>query len=567
MLTGPAQTAAAQDRLSLPALKAGATEVTGFVDPPAGGVRRVVIEVRREAPPGSAASPCTASAGIVVDRTVATTIDAETGRFTAKLSAGLAAGDCLIGTGTNTAGAVVTTLNAPRVAATEPPAAVKPPEIRVPLRAGSRVVSGWIPAGKDLKIDKVVITVRRSRDERHAAERSTREGDAPGAVVRAQTAEIGADGGFNVALPQPIIDGQDVEVAVFAGAARLSSATAVVEDPGDWGRVRAYFAGGVIVSQSREEFSKQDFLLALVLDNAWYQPTPPQLILPEQDRECTREAWIAVKTDGAAASGAPRPETAAPVDQARRRELLATFDVDQLSASDSKLTKNYRRLLPKTDPCWRSKMSPRIQLNSFLDVRMTALPVKAQAADTSMPSSSARTEAAAVSGKEFVDARKAALIHFGFYVPFYGRTTMWNFQGHRNALFVAPVVRGGIQTISEEDSALALSGEDGDNVYSFISYGIGIGHYKLSATKDRAPELISYLHITRGAFENFRRAGDAPRFRPQRWAIEGRMKIPETPMQVGLDANLGNGPDSVAITFATRFDIGELFGKLQTFKP
>ena len=115
--------------------------------------------------------------------------------------------------------------------------------------------------------------------------------------------------------------------------------------------------------------------------------------------------------------------------------------------------------------------------------------------------------------------------------------------------------------------AVSVSSEENDNVYFFYSAGLGIGHYKLSDSKDRAPELLSYLHVTRGPFENFRKGTDSPEFKPLRWAIEGRLKIPESPMQIGLDANLGQGPDSVAFVFATRFDIGEVFGKLRTFTP
>jgi len=49
------------------------------------------------------------------------------------------------------------------------------------------------------------------------------------------------------------------------------------------------------------------------------------------------------------------------------------------------------------------------------------------------------------------------------------------------------------------------------------------------------------------------------RERKFRWGVEGRLKIPETTLFVGVDANLGKGPDDLRFLFGTRFDIGALF--------
>jgi hypothetical protein len=65
---------------------------------------------------------------------------------------------------------------------------------------------------------------------------------------------------------------------------------------------------------------------------------------------------------------------------------------------------------------------------------------------------------------------------------------MWRYQGHPNALFVSPVVRMGVQTINRGEDALNFSGEEDANVHYFWSAGLGLGHYKLSDSKDRAPE-------------------------------------------------------------------------------
>jgi hypothetical protein len=52
---------------------------------------------------------------------------------------------------------------------------------------------------------------------------------------------------------------------------------------------------------------------------------------------------------------------------------------------------------------------------------------------------------------------------------------------------------------------------------------------------------------------------------PTRLMVEGRLKIPDTPMQIGFDANLGEGHDDLRFIFGTRFDIGALFERLKTF--
>ena len=50
-----------------------------------------------------------------------------------------------------------------------------------------------------------------------------------------------------------------------------------------------------------------------------------------------------------------------------------------------------------------------------------------------------------------------------------------------------------------------------------------------------------------------------------RTMVEGRLKIPDTALQIGFDANLGHGRDDIRFVFGTRFDIGELFGRLRSF--
>ncbi len=53
---------------------------------------------------------------------------------------------------------------------------------------------------------------------------------------------------------------------------------------------------------------------------------------------------------------------------------------------------------------------------------------------------------------------------------------------------------------------------------------------------------------------------------PIRMLVEGRLKIPYTAMQIGCDANLGDGRDDVRFVFGTRFDIGEAISRVAGFQ-
>lgn len=89
---------------------------------------------------------------------------------------------------------------------------------------------------------------------------------------------------------------------------------------------------------------------------------------------------------------------------------------------------------------------------------------------------------------------------------------------------------------------------------------------------DYAPELISWLDITTGRWENFQvmtNVMDAPGHivtvtrRPWRYQAEGRLQVPGTPFLVGFDGNFGEGKDDVRFGFGMRFDVGKLLQKLK----
>jgi hypothetical protein len=214
------------------------------------------------------------------------------------------------------------------------------------------------------------------------------------------------------------------------------------------------------------------------------------------------------------------------------------------------------------------------QVNTVFDSRLTSLPVVAPTTTPPAAGEGNGDGATAATEPDFVSSRKGAVMQVGIYAPFYGPQTSWVHDGAVNTLFVAPVMRAGVQTIVGDDSVgtTNLEGQP-DDVFNFWSFGFAIGHQKLSGTTNQTPEVISYLHLTWGKAEAFKYKEKITEngkdienlINPTRLMVEGRLKIPDTPMQIGFDANLGEGHDDLRFIFGTRFDIGALFERLKTF--
>ncbi len=402
--------------------------------------------------------------------------------------------------------------------------ALSPPGLFTGLVDGSRFVRGFLepPTG----VAAVRVRVARSGLENELGANAFEQ-------IKS-TREFNEDGLFEIALPAPLIAGQvvTVEAVTASGAASDRSTPVTVTDPGSWGRARAYFAGGVVFSKARNDFSHQDLSLAFVIDKGWLQ-----------------KADYRLAADTAVCEAAARTQTPGRGQQADAAACAAS--VPQAQARGA----------------WRFR-----QLNTFFDTRLTSLPVVEESDEEA-------AEDADEAGN-FVDSRKAAVMQLGVYAPAYGPQTSWVHEGAVNALFVAPLFRMGIQTIPGTDDQPARNARGiPDDVFTMWSFGFAIGHHKLSGTTNQTPEVISYMHITWGRAEAFEfpeldadgntipdpATGGVKVVSPRRAMVEGRLKIPNTALQVGFDANLGEGNDDIRFVFGTRFDIGELFGRLRAF--
>ncbi|MEK7406659.1 MAG: hypothetical protein AAB225_16385 [Acidobacteriota bacterium] len=191
--------------------------------------------------------------------------------------------------------------------------------------------------------------------------------------------------------------------------------------------------------------------------------------------------------------------------------------------------------------CWR------IKLNTYFTARLTSIPVATQPTDLA----------------KFASSEKAAHIGAGVYLPLYCKGTTWQFKGHKNALFVAPLLKGGWETTTsgyeKTDAGKIHSG-----FFGFTGGGVRFGHFRLGPDNSVAPELISYLDYASGRWDAFDVLGPGGQTQKAwRHTFEGRLKVPGLlPLLVGFDANVGPGPDDMRFVFGTRFDIGRLFALL-----
>jgi hypothetical protein len=225
-------------------------------------------------------------------------------------------------------------------------------------------------------------------------------------------------------------------------------------------------------------------------------------------------------------------------------------------------------------------------LNTFFEARLTSIPVAAQASDDASDGDGEDEEPNQLDA--FITSKKAGFAQAGVYLPI--NVTAWKNQRELNTLFIAPLAKGGVMTITGDRRTAEAETFGDDDVFNFYSFGVRLGHFRYPRLRhpctafpnddncdsfaDYAPELISWLDITMGRWENFeldiptgQLNGDGnpitTRQRRWRYQAEGRLKIPETPFMVGFDGNFGQGPDDLRFGFGMRFDVAKLIHRLK----
>jgi len=165
----------------------------------------------------------------------------------------------------------------------------------------------------------------------------------------------------------------------------------------------------------------------------------------------------------------------------------------------------------------------------------------------------------------------------------------WFWQNAPNALFIAPIAKVGFITPTGTTTTAGGGAQtlvNPSQFYNFYGFGARVGHFKLSANSNAAPESLSYIDIVTGRFSNLdtlapildkdgNRTSTTYPVRRWRIGIEGVLKIPASPFVLGFNANIGQklltpptvqgAKDDLRFFIGAKFDIGKLVGKLQQF--
>ena len=204
-------------------------------------------------------------------------------------------------------------------------------------------------------------------------------------------------------------------------------------------------------------------------------------------------------------------------------------------------------------------------INTFADVRLTNIPSTTGTAmtgtamtGTAMTGTSGvtakATSATTTTGTLQLNQFQGVYMEMGAYAPIIPKFAQWRYDARDNALFIAPVARAGVQGFA---NAMATPGPD---VFKFWSAGLRLGHFAMpTRPRSEAPEMLSYLDLTCGKWENFQLPNKTSLARLD---ATGRFKVPKTPFYVGGEANLGRGNKDLRITIGTRLDLGSILGKL-----
>lgn len=313
----------------------------------------------------------------------------------------------------------------------------------------------------------------------------------------------------------------------------------------DWGRVRLYFSLGA-------EFVRADGVAASSTTSTGNSTTPGSFESPN--------AFVGLNLDYNWWNSQHSPQcvvlsTAELADAALIGRLVARqkqIDADkQQAAGLTSVTFNAGRCDPKPRTMWL--------FNSYVEARLTDIPIS-QTSGTAAGSGST-TQTSTASPAQF----QGGYFEGGIYFPMVPSWAQWVHDGKANGLFVAPMAKLGFQAGDVGSSSSTDPGRF--DVFRFYGFGARVGHFTLfHQPQSEAPELLSWLDVTAGRWDNFRiYPSGTPNHmyeRPLRFDAVGRLKIPFTPFYVGGEVNVGPGPDDLRVFVGTRIDIGKVLTSL-----
>jgi len=217
-----------------------------------------------------------------------------------------------------------------------------------------------------------------------------------------------------------------------------------------------------------------------------------------------------------------------------------------------------------------SKKNFGLRINSFFDARLTAIATSAVASSSN--SSPAAAVPQTISASSVLLSRQAASMQIGTYIPVV--MSRYTYGGRHYSMFVAPIGKAGFYTPTDTNGATnstntaTATSTTPSRFFDFFGSGFRIGHTEDYPEHGLAPELLNYLDITYGKYGNFEYAnndcltGGTGCFNQRLWryAFEGMIKIPHTPLVFGMSANVAAQRSHVKGEIAPQDDLRFLFG-------
>ena len=399
-------------------------------------------------------------------------------------------------------------------------------------------------------------------------------GDTP---VPGQSANCptGANDYCTVTLTSALSAGQTIHVreipaaGVTGGPSKPGpeAVTEVQELGFNWGRVRAYFSAGAVLSRStitsgsssQTNFSSPDAFAALDMDfnlltkqgcltSAYLVDTITLATLAEALAQCDYSrvrrmpAGLSDKLDNASAASLPNPTVKAnlqklltqttSVDDTSLIELLekslpynnlaqklprlnsilaglpasVTADMQKQILAKLKtlqLTPNEARKILEQTKSFERKEGNGLLLNTYFQSKLT--------------------QTASSNGASLASSPNSVHLETGIYLPVYSSWFRWRFAHQSYAIFAAPIAKIGFDSLrgSATDqltqAAASASGTPtagqlnyqnavnalSKDIYRMMSVGVRLGFMRFAPTPNRAPETISYVDFSYGRFDNF----------------------------------------------------------------
>jgi len=225
------------------------------------------------------------------------------------------------------------------------------------------------------------------------------------------------------------------------------------------------------------------------------------------------------------------------------------------------------------DTSYHISSDPQKRLNAFVDAQLTSVAAASCQSQTGAAGSGAASggSGAASAGanvgaacldlgngfSSFLSSQKAAVVQGGLYYPWLIPTAKWSYGGHTNALFLGPIVKGGLQNVistsqtttnpnasaasSTTTTGTTTSTVAASGLYGNYSFGARFGHFQLWDSWNVAPDLLSYMDVTFGKWTNLYQcptqgcnANATNLTQPFMLGVEGKLKVPSTPMILGF---------------------------------